>query len=53
LTATVYLGFAQNTGRIAGKVEDPAGASIPNAAISLSLPGVGDPAFTTTTSEEG
>jgi hypothetical protein len=52
-TAAVCLNFAQNTGRIAGKVEDPAGASVANASVSLSLPGSSDPAFTTATSEGG
>jgi hypothetical protein len=53
LTLAVSFLAAQNTGRLAGKIEDPASAAVPNAAVSLSLPGAAEPAYTTTSSGEG
>jgi hypothetical protein len=51
--AAVSIICGQNTGRITGKVEDPAGAAVANAEIRLSLPGSAEPAFSTVSSGEG
>ncbi|MGH9660093.1 MAG: TonB-dependent receptor domain-containing protein, partial [Bryobacteraceae bacterium] len=45
--------FAQNTGRLTGKVVDPTGASTPNATVALALPAGGAVVFSTVTSSEG
>src|SRR5438067_6461248 len=45
--------FAQLTGRLSGTVIDQAGASLPNAKVSLFLPGGKSALLATTTSGEG
>ena len=52
LLASVTL-HAQVAGRLAGSVEDPTGAVIPNARVSLYLPGGATPVMTTQTTSEG
>ncbi|MFN0165996.1 MAG: TonB-dependent receptor domain-containing protein [Bryobacteraceae bacterium] len=53
LFITSALSWAQNTGRLSGKVEDPANAPVPNAEIQVSLPGSEKAVFSTATSSEG
>lgn len=45
--------WAQNTGRLSGKVEDPGGASVPSASVELRLPESSAAVYSTATSEEG
>jgi hypothetical protein len=45
--------FAQVTGRISGAVIDPSGAAIPNAKVSVLLPGGQTPLLSTETNSEG
>ncbi|MBM3728304.1 MAG: hypothetical protein FJW40_23125 [Acidobacteria bacterium] len=44
---------AQNLGRFTGRVEDPAGAAVPGAAVGLSLPRSQAKLYVTQTSEQG
>lgn len=44
---------AQSTGRASGTVVDSTGAVVPNAKVSLFVPGAGTPAYTTETTNEG
>src|SRR5215469_1785954 len=45
--------FAQLTGRLTGTVADPQGAAVPNASVSLRLPGGKAPLLTTRTDSAG
>jgi hypothetical protein len=47
------VAFAQVAGRLTGSVEDPSGASVPNAEVSLLLPGGKTAVLTTRTTSEG
>ena len=53
LFAAAMTMYAQVTGTVTGAVIDPSDAAVPEAAVSLQLPGSGAAAFTTKTSTSG
>jgi hypothetical protein len=53
LSAMPYATYAQATGQLSGSVIDATGASIPNARISLLLPGGSAAVLTSTTTSDG
>src|SRR5579872_54194 len=53
LAAAAAVCWGQSTGRITGTVLDPTGAAVPNATVTLQLPGATNDLASTVTSPEG
>ena len=53
LVSSCWILHAQDTGRISGSVEDPAGAAVPKATITLTLHNGSRPLVTTVTNTGG